>query len=390
MKFKPLKNLQVVEFAGLAPAPLCGLMLADYGASVLRIDKASDASNGIMSQDCLTRGKKSIALDLQDKDAIEIAKQLIAKSHVLLDPYRPGVLEKLGLGPDVFLNADSGINRKLVYARLTGFGQHTAKSSWAGHDINYLAESGLLSMSGPANGPPAFTSNVLGDFASLALPAFAGILLALYSKTGQVLDVNIVDSARYLALFVSLNKYLPDGSSYLWASPRGQNILDGGAPFYRIYETKDHNQFVSVGCLEEKFYQCFLQLLGLEESTSDSERTGTVPSRLNPQNWDLLSNIFSQKFKEHDIKYWRKKIEKYPNACCIVVNPIAHPQQIPDAIVRTWEETKNSKPSSWETEKLRPGEHTKEIVQDILGPKVWIAVRHKSSIQEWNKTNSLL
>jgi alpha-methylacyl-CoA racemase len=391
MKFEPLKNLRVVEFAGLAPAPLCGQMLADYGATVIRIDKASDAREGILSQDSLTRGKKSIALDLQAKNAVDIARQLIAKSDVLLDPYRPGVLEKLGLGPEVFLDDQNGLNKKLVFARLTGYGQHTTKSSWAGHDINYLAEAGLLSMSGPADGPPAFTSNVLGDFASLALPAFAGILLALYSKTGQVLDVNIVDSARYLALFVSLNKYLPDGGSYLWENPRGQNILDGGAPFYRVYETKDSNEFVSVGCLEERFYQSFLQLLDLQDDSSASTtHDNTVPSRMNPENWKTLSEVFSKKFKGHGIAYWKTRIEMFPNACCSVLNPIAHPNQIPDAIVRTSVETRSNQPSSWFTEKLCPGEHTKEIVEEILGPKTWMAVRHKPYIQEWNKTKSLL
>lgn len=391
MTFQPLKKLRVIELAGLAPAPLCGLMLADYGALVIRIDKASDAKDQNPSQDCLTRGKKSIALDLQDKNGVELAKRLIAQCHVLLDPYRPGVLERLGLGPDVFLNPKTGINKKLVISRLTGYGQHSTKRSWAGHDINYLAEAGLLNLCGPADSAPAFPANVLGDFASLALPAFAGILLALLSKQGQVLDVNIVDSARYLALFVSLNKWLPDGCSYLWDNPRGKNVLDGGAPFYRIYETKDQNEFVSVGCLEEKFYQCFLQLLGLTDDLSISTVQGsTVPSRMNPTTWPILTEVFTKKFKEHGVEYWRKKIEDFPDACCIVLNPIAHPNQIPDAIVRTSAQTLADQPSSWFAEKLHPGQHTRQVVEDILGRDTWLSIKHEPYIREWISDKSHL
>ncbi|ODV90849.1 hypothetical protein CANCADRAFT_31689 [Tortispora caseinolytica NRRL Y-17796] len=355
-----LNGIKVAEFAGLAPAPMCGLMLADYGADVIRIDRAGQQNTGA-PRDHLVRGKRSIAIDLKSKEGIEIAKAIVNVSDVLLDPYRPGVLERLGLGPDVFLGSN-GSNPDLIYCRLTGFGQTGKYSSFAGHDINYIAASGVVSLFGPAGQPPSFPSNILGDFAGLALPAFANIVLQLYSsKTntsvprGKVLDINIVDSVRYLALSSSIVKTM-NPRPYGFDQPRGLNMLEGGAPYYRNYATATPDRYMSVGSIEPQFYALLLKGLELDPHA--------LPNRENVKNWSILMDIFERKFRSKPIEHWIKVFtEKYPDACCVPVEDIYSPENIKPIFALG---DNDRKPDPSQTI-LYPGENTTEILKEVLG-----------------------
>ncbi|EFN75058.1 alpha-methylacyl-CoA racemase [Harpegnathos saltator] len=251
-----LKGIKVLELAGLAPGPFCGMVLADFGASVIRIDKI-----GAQAIDSLGHGKRSIALNLKSKEGIEIFKKLSNQSDVIIDTYRRGVMEKLKIGPKDLMTS----NKKLIYARLTGFGQVGPYADMAGHDINYLGLSGLLSLFGRYNEKPTPPVNLAADFGGGGLMCAFGIILALYerykSNVGQVVDASMVEGSAYLGSWLFRSQKMP----FLWGRPRGKNILDSGVHFYDTYETKD-NRYMCVGALEPQFYEIFLKKLGL---TSD-------------------------------------------------------------------------------------------------------------------------
>jgi alpha-methylacyl-CoA racemase len=236
----PLVGTKVVEIAGLAPAPFAGMFLADFGADVIRVDRV-----GVFNPDNLARGKRSIALDLRSEQGKQVFLKLIGAADVLIEPFRPGVMERLGLGPDVLMK----LNPRLVYARMTGFGQDGRYAKMAGHDINYIAASGVLSAMGRAEpDKPYFPLNILGDFAGGGFMCAVGCLLSLLERQlsgqGQVVDVAMVDGAAYLATFIYKAKALGDKSP-VWPRPRGENMLDGGAHFYEIYRTRD-GKYMSV------------------------------------------------------------------------------------------------------------------------------------------------
>ncbi|KAL2863347.1 CaiB/BaiF CoA transferase family protein [Aspergillus lucknowensis] len=283
----PLAGIRVVELAGLAPGPFAGLLLADYGASVLRIDRPK-----AISGDQLTRGKTSINLDLRDPASHRLLLDLLANADVLIDPFRPGVLERLGLGPkDVLLKR----NPRLIVARMTGFRRDGKYKDMAGHDINYIAVSGVLSMLGRAGERPHAPGNILGDFAGGGAVCFLGILLALLSRTstgcGQVVEANMVDGSAFLAAMPRLNLQTP-----VWNGPRGTNMLDGGSPFYDTYETKDKGKYFSVGALEPQFYAALIKGLGFQK--------GELPSRDDRANWPALREAFTKRFKEKTRAEW--------------------------------------------------------------------------------------
>jgi alpha-methylacyl-CoA racemase len=267
--------------------PFAGLLLADYGASVLRIDRPNAESS-----DQLTRHKTSITLDLRNAASRSVLLSLLAEADVLIDPYRPGVLERLVLSPsDVLLKH----NPRLIVARMTGFRRDGKYKDMAGHDINYIAVSGVLSMLGRAGEPPYAPGNIIGDFAGGGAMCFMGILLALMSRTrtgrGQVVEANMVDGSAYLAAMPRLNRQTP-----LWSGPRGQNTLDGGSPFYDTYETKDRGKYFAVGALEPQFYAALLKGLGFG---SDE-----LPSRDDRENWPALRAAFAKRFKEKTRAEW--------------------------------------------------------------------------------------
>ena len=251
----PLHGVRVLEFAGLAPAPFCGMLLADLGADLVRIDRKG--SSPLLPVDVLGRGKRSVALDLKRPEAVEACLALAGTADILIEGFRPGVMERLGLGPEPVL----ACNPKLVYGRLTGWGQTGPKAAEAGHDINYVALSGALEAIGTPEGPVP-PLNLLGDFAGGALYLAFGVLAALRcaerTGEGQVVDCAMVDGAASLmSLFAGL------AASGLWSAPRGGNLLDGGAPFYGVYECAD-GRFVAVGALEPQFHAEFLRRLDLD------------------------------------------------------------------------------------------------------------------------------
>ncbi|KYQ58461.1 Alpha-methylacyl-CoA racemase [Trachymyrmex zeteki] len=250
-----LKGIKIVELAGLAPGPFCGMILAEFGASVIRVDKLET-----QSLDCLGHGKRSISLNLKSEEGINIFKKLSDQSDVIIDTYRRGVMEKLKIGPNELMVT----NKKLIYARLTGYGQNGSFANMAGHDINYLGLSGLLSLFGRYNEKPTPPINLAADFGGGGLMCALGIILALYERTqsnvGQVIDASMVEGSAYLGSWLFRSQKMG-----IWENPRGRNLLDTGSHFYDTYETKD-KLYMCVGALEPQFYKIFLEKLGLSSN----------------------------------------------------------------------------------------------------------------------------
>jgi alpha-methylacyl-CoA racemase len=290
----PLQGIRVVEFAGLGPGPFCGMVLADLGADVVRIDRRASQGGllaGISGTSLLDRGKRSIALDLKSSDDRAVARALIERAEVLLEGFRPGVMERLGLGPDSVHSANPG----LVYGRMTGWGQSGPLSSSAGHDIGYIALCGALATSGRAGGPPTPPANLLGDFGGggmfLAVGVLAALLHARSTGQGQVVDAAIVDGAAVLSTL--LHGLLASGA---WVDERGVNLLDTGAPFYDVYRCAD-GEYVAVGALEDKFYAALLAGLGIADDPD-------LPAREDPTQWAALRARFAAEFAGRTRAQW--------------------------------------------------------------------------------------
>ncbi len=253
----PLAGVTIVEFQGLGPGPFCAMMLADLGAEVIRIDRPGPASS--VSGDVLGRGRRSIAVDLKKPGAADLILKILAKADGLIEGFRPGVMERLGLGPDVCLKA----NPKLIYGRMTGWGQDGPLGPMPGHDINYLALSGMLWPLGPADRPPVPPLNLAADFGGGGMMLALGMVAALYSAKstgrGQVVDAAMVDGAAVLGtmIFGMIN-------AGTWKVKREGNMLDGGAPFYGVYDTAD-GKYVAIGSLEPQFYAALLKGLNLTD-----------------------------------------------------------------------------------------------------------------------------
>jgi alpha-methylacyl-CoA racemase len=259
---KPLHGVRVIEMAGLGPGPYCAMLLADMGADVVRVDRPGGGprpGEPAPERDVLTRGRRSIALDLKDPAAVRTLLSLVEKADLLVEGYRPGVMERLGLGPDVC----HARNPALVYGRMTGWGQHGPLAPRAGHDINYIALSGALHAIGPADGVPVPPLNLVGDFGGGGMLLAFGLLCALLearrSGRGRVVDAAMSDGAASLMTIIyGLH------ASGLWRDARGRNLLDGGAPYYGCYRCADGGH-VAVGALEPAFFRDLLDLLGLAD-----------------------------------------------------------------------------------------------------------------------------
>ncbi|KAB8360623.1 hypothetical protein FH972_024361 [Carpinus fangiana] len=294
----PLSGIRVLEFAGLAPGPFAGMMLADFGATVLRVDRAHPAAHSSKpppaTPDQLVRHKSSIAVDMKSPAGIALLKAMLTRIDVVIDPFRPGVLERLGLDPEKVMLQ---INPRLIVARMTGFRRDGKYKDMAGHDINYIAVSGVLSMLGRAADKPYAPANILGDFAGGGGMCFMGILLALMARNksgrGQVVEANMVDGAAYLASMPRLATKPPKA---LWTGPRGTNMLDGGAPWYDTYETAD-GKYMSVGALEPQFWAELLKGLGLRESELPGRRE-------DPRSWSAIRTLFEERFKSRSRSHW--------------------------------------------------------------------------------------
>ena len=264
----PLQGIRIVEFAGIGPGPFCGMMLSDMGADLVRIDRADRVREDIPDQpsgDLLARGRRSIGLDLKQPEGVDVAMRLIEGADAAFEGFRPGVMERLGLGPDDCLAR----NPKLVYGRMTGFGQDGPYSQMAGHDINYIALAGVLAPIGRAGGPPVPPLNLVGDFGGggmlLALGLVAALLETASSGKGQVVDAAMVDGASVLA--TSLHGGLASGS---WSPEHASNMLDTGSHYYDAYETAD-GKWISLGSIEPQFYAEMLELTGLKEALAGEQ-----------------------------------------------------------------------------------------------------------------------
>ena len=291
----PLAGLRVLEIAGVGPGPHCAMLLADMGADVLRIDRVRARYRVHARTDLLNRGRRSVALNLKQPRAVEAALSLAERADVLLEGFRPGVMERLGLGPEPVLAR----NPKLVYARLTGWGQEGPLAQAAGHDLNYLALTGALHAIGPASGPPAPPLNLAGDFGGGALYAAFGIMAALFERgtsgKGQVVDAAMVDGAASLMTFVQ-----GLAAAGWWRDEREANLIDGGAPFYRCYQTAD-GKWVALGDIEPEFYDAFLRLTGLDAEP--------LPKRMDRARWPELTERFKRLFLTKTREEWCALLE---------------------------------------------------------------------------------
>ncbi len=286
-------------------APFASLLLADYGASVLRIDRphaqAHTSNPPSPTPDSLIRHKSSIALDLKAPNGLALLKSLLEKADVLIDPFRPGVLESLGLTPDAVLV----LNSRLIVARLTGFRRDGPYANMAGHDINYLAVAGILSQLGRKDAPPYPPANILADFAGGGLMCAFGILAALLSRAqtgkGQVVEANMVDGSSYLGTFMRYAMKTPT-----WDQPRGENLLDGGCPWYEVYGCADGG-YMAAGALEPQFFAELVNGLGLE-----------VSQTYNRSKWPSIKRTFQRRFLQKTRQQW-EEVFLGKDACCTPV-----------------------------------------------------------------------
>lgn len=285
----PLKGIKIIEIAGIGPGPFCAMMLADMGAEIIRIDRKDAAGSGSKA-DILNRGRRSIALDLKAPEGTEAVLKLIEQADALIEGFRPGVMERLGLGPEVCQR----LNPKLVYGRMTGWGQYGPLAHSAGHDINYIALTGALHSVGQHGGPPVPPLNLVGDFGGggmmLAFGLVCGLLEARSSGQGQVVDAAMTDGSA--ALMAMMYGFKAKG---MWTNERGGNLFDGGAHFYDSYECAD-GKWVAIGPFEPKFYSLLLKLCGLDDLAFEDQR--------NPEKWPELKTKLAAIFKTKSRYQW--------------------------------------------------------------------------------------
>ena len=319
----PLAGLRIVEFAGIGPGPFCGMMLADHGAEVIRIDRASGGRGGsqpISNKDVLARGRKSIALNLKSEEGIALARKLCASADGLIEGFRPGVMERLGLGPHVLL----GDNPKLVYGRMTGWGQTGPYAPYAGHDINYIALAGALAHFGRAGEKPTPPINMVGDFGGGGMMLAFGMVSALLNVArggeGQVIDAAMTDGTAVLMSMIH-----GMANQGLWREDLGVNLLDTGTHFYDTYETAD-GKFVSIGSIEPQFYAELRARLGLAEDPD-------FDAQMNPAQWPALKDKLAAIFKTKTRDEWDALLE-HSDVCYAPVLTMGEAREHPHNVAR--------------------------------------------------------
>ena len=287
----PLSGVKVIELQGIGPGPFCGMMLADMGAEIIRVDRAGAVGAKANVSDVLARGRKSIGVDLKNPKGVETVLKLLEQADVLIEGFRPGVMERLGLGPDVCLAR----NPRLVYSRMTGWGQDGPMADTAGHDINYISLVGALHAIGNKEGNPVPPLNLVGDFGGGGMLLAFGVAAALFetsrSGKGQVIDAAMTEGAALLmnAVFGIMN-------TGRWATERGSNLLDGGAHFYGTYKTAD-GKHVSIGSMEKQFYALLLEKLELAGDTS-------LPRQMSRKDWPAMQDKFTTLFASKTRDEW--------------------------------------------------------------------------------------
>ncbi|MEU3020633.1 CaiB/BaiF CoA-transferase family protein [Nocardiopsis sp. NPDC007018] len=310
----PLNGIRVVEFTGIGPTPMTGMLLADLGASVVRIDRpqAAEAMTSGTAGPHMSEGRAVVGLDLKSPEGLDRAREIIGRADVLLEGFRPGVMERLGLGPDSCLE----LHPRLVYARVTGWGQGGPLAHTAGHDMNYVSVNGALHSIGRADGPPVPPINLLGDFAGGTMFAVTGVLAALLERQdsgrGQVVDAAMMDGSALLMSMVH-----EDRARGSWSDERGTNYLDTGAPWYDVYECADGGH-VSVACIEPQFYAAFLSGIGLDGED--------LPEQWDTEGWPRLRERFAEVLRTRGRDEWGAVFEG-TDAC---VMPILSLAEAPD------------------------------------------------------------
>ena len=362
----PLAGVRILELAGIGPGPFAAMLLADMGAEVVRVDRAQAVRDGGAPApvDPLLRGRRSIAVDLKSPDGVEALLQMVASADALIEGFRPGVTERMGLGPEVCLSR----NPRLVYGRMTGWGQEGPYASTAGHDINYIALAGALEGVGRKDQPPTPPLNLVGDFGGgamfLAFGVVCGILEARSTGEGQVVDAAMVDGAAALmSMFYGMK------AMGMWGPERGTNLLDSGAHFYDVYECADGG-YVSIGSIEPQFYAELLRLTGLEDAWE-----GDLPSQHDRSQWPALKERLAAIFRTRTRDEWCAVMEG-TDVCFAPVLSLDEAHAHPHMAARgTFTEVAGVRqpapaprfsrtPGAIERPPSSPGQHTDEVLVD--------------------------
>ncbi|MEO7555907.1 MAG: CaiB/BaiF CoA-transferase family protein [Acidimicrobiales bacterium] len=365
----PLRGIKLVEIAGIGPSPFAAFMLADMGADIIRVDRADRVGGGDPASppaDILNRGRRSIGVDLKSPDGVEVVLRLVEQADGLFEPFRPGVAERLGIGPPVCMAR----NRALVYGRMTGWGQDGPYARTAGHDINYIALSGALEPIGRAGQPPLPPLNLVGDFGGggmlLAYGMVCALLEAKTSGAGQVVDAAMVDGSACLTMMVHAFRAMG-----IWEDERGTNLLDTGAHFYEVYETAD-GKFVSIGSIEPQFYAELLEHTGLDA-------VGGLPWQMDRQQWPAMKARLAEIFKAKTRDEWCSIMEGSDVCFAPVLSPAEAPRHPHNVHRRTFLELDgvtqpapaprfSRTPGAVQRPPAHAGQHTDEVLAD------WLAV----------------
>lgn len=363
----PLAGIHVIELAGKGPSQFGAMVLADLGADIIRIDRRSEMSRPLATYDprldLLNRGRRSIALDLKDGEDLDTYRRLVATADAVIDPYRSGVTDRLGVGPTVLIEAQPA----LVYVQMTGWGAGGPSAATAGHDINFLAANGVLDLIGRSVGGPVPPLNLVGDFGAggmmCALAVLSGVTAARSGGTGQVIDVSMLETSALLATVVHSLRAMGE-----WG-PRGTNLLDTGAPFYDVYPTAD-GTFLSVGAMEGPFYLNFLQVLDLADDED------CVAAHRDRGRWEVAKKSISQRLRERAGSDWMRAFVGV-DACVELVRTldeaVDHPQVAERGVYRSIFGVVQPSPAprfSRTAAEVRlpppaPGEHTEEILAEL-------------------------
>ncbi len=360
----PLEGIRIIELAGLGPSPFAGMMLADAGADIIRIDRSDRATFPPRQEphvDLMNRGRRSVAVDLKHPDGVGLVLRLAEQADALTEGFRPGVAERLGLGPDVCLAR----NPKLVYGRMTGWGQEGPMAQAAGHDIDYIALAGALEPLGRVGERPVPPLNLVGDFGGggmlLAYGMLAAIISAQRTGAGQVVDTAMVDGS---ALLMTMTYTLR--AAGIWNDQRGTNLLDTGAHFYEVYETLDGG-FIGVGAIEPQFYAELIRLLGLEGEE--------LPGQMDRAAWPAMKERFAQVFATRTRAEWEAAFDGSDACAAPVLSPAEAPNHPHNQFRRTFTEVAGvvqpapaprfgATPSAIRRPPPNPGQHGDEALAD--------------------------
>jgi alpha-methylacyl-CoA racemase len=358
----PLAGLRIVEIAGIGPGPYCAMLLADMGAEVLRVERPAKVAGGDARFDLLSRGRRCIAVDLKQPAGVEAVLRLVERADGLTEGFRPGVMERLGLGPDVCLAR----NPRLVYGRMTGFGQSGPLAQAAGHDINYIALAGALGPIGRRGAPPTPPLNLVGDFGGGGLLLAFGMTCALLERArsgkGQVVDAAMVDGAAAL-----MTVFHGAQQSGFWSEERGTNLLDTGSHFYDAYETAD-GEFVSIGAIEPQFYAELLKRIGVD---ADS-----LPAQLDRGRWPEGKATLTRLFKTKTRAEWCALLEG-SDSCFAPVLSMSEARRHPHNVAR------GAFVSVAGVEQPRPAPRFSRTDSEIQRPPARVAEHTDEALRDW-------